>query len=133
MAKSNKKIVKEFYSSDFFNDTSAFDEYIHPDMQLFWNAKTGYNHMEITGLKEMAAEAGKSFDAVRPEITHLISNEDQVVIRFTYFVTTIEQPDTEEPMAHFMAIWEMKDGLMYRGYQMSQPAEEAKESMKSWK
>ena len=89
--------------------------------------------MEITGLKEMAAEAGKSFDAVRPEITHLISNEDQVVIRFTYFVTTIEQPDTEEPMAHFMAIWEMKDGLMYRGYQMSQPAEEAKESMKSWK
>lgn len=133
MAKSNKKIVKEFYSSDFFNDPSVFEHYLHPEMELFWNATSGYSHMDIKGLKEMVIEAGKSFHGVRPVITHLISKGDQVVIRFTYFVTTIELPEIEEPMAHFMAIWDMKDGLMHRGYQMSQQAEEAKESMKSWK
>ena len=133
MAKSNKKIVREFYNSDFFNDTSQIDNYIHPDMELFWNAKTGYSHMDIAAIKAMAAEAGKSFDTVRPDITHLISKGDQVVIRFTYYVSTIERPGKEEPIAHFMAIWELKDGLMYRGYQMSQPIEEAKEAMKPWK
>lgn len=133
MAKSKKKIVKEFYNSDFFNDTSIIDKYLHPEMKLFWNAKTGYSHMDVAALKVMTAEAGKSFDAVRAKVTHLISKGDQVVIRFTYFVTTIERPELEEPIAHFMAIWEMKDGLMYRGYQMSQPVEEDKEAMKSWK
>ena len=133
MAKSNKKIVKEFYNSDFFNDTTNLDTYLHPDMELFWNAKTGYSHMDIQGLRAMATEAGKSFETVRPQITHLISKGDQVIIRFTYFVTTIEQPENESPVAHFMAIWELKDGLMYRGYQMSQPIEEDNEAMSSWK
>lgn len=133
MAKSKKKIVKDFYKSDFFNDTSNLDTYLHPEMELYWNAKSGYSHLDINGLREMAAEAGKSFDAVRAKITHLISKGDQVVIRFTYYVTTIERPEKEDPIAHFMAIWEMKDDLMYKGYQMSQPIEEEKEAMKSWK
>ncbi|MFC4688947.1 nuclear transport factor 2 family protein [Dokdonia genika] len=133
MAKSKKKIVREFYESDFFNDTSNLDKYMHPEMELYWNAKTGYNHMDIQAVKDMATEAGKSFDAVRPQITHLLSDGDNVVIRFTYHVTTIETPEVEEPIAHFMAIWELKDGLMYRGYQMTQPIEEDKKAMKSWK
>lgn len=133
MAKSNKKIVKEFYNSDFFNDTSQLDIYMHPEMELYWNAKTGYSHMDIEAIRAMATEAGKSFDSLRPVITHLISKGNEVVIRFTYYVSTIERPGKEDPIAHFIAIWEVKDGLLYRGYQMSQPAEETKEAMQSWK
>ncbi|TVZ51068.1 nuclear transport factor 2 family protein [Dokdonia sp. Hel_I_53] len=133
MAKSNKKIVAEFYNSDFFNEPENIDKFLHPEMKLFWNAKTGYSHMDIEDIRNMAAEAGKSFDSVRPEVTHLFSKENQVTIRFTYFVTTIEQPEIELPIAHFMAIWELTDGLLHRGYQMSQPIEESKEAMKSWK
>ena len=73
MAKSKKKIVQEFYKSDFFNDTSNLDKYMHPEMELYWNAKTGYNHMDIQAVKDMATEAGKSFDAVRPRNTFYIS------------------------------------------------------------
>ena len=133
MAKSNKKIVSDFYNSDFFNESENIDKFLHPDMELYWNAGTGYSHLNINGLRNMAAEAGKSFDAVRPEITHLFSDGNQVTIRFTYFVTTIENPEKENPIAHFMAIWELKEGLLYKGYQMSQPLEEDKEAMRSWK
>lgn len=133
MAYSNKKIVSDFYESDFFNDLENINKFMHPEMEIFWNAKTGYSHLDINSLKKIATEAGKSFDAVRPEITHLFSKDNQVVIRFTYFVTTIERPEKEDAIAHFMTIWELKDGLLYRGYQMSQPIEEDKEAMKSWK
>ena len=60
----------------------------------------------------MASEAAKSFDSVRCDITHLLEEGDNVTIRFTYFVRTIENPNEEVPVAHFMAIWDIKDGQM---------------------
>lgn len=133
MAKSNKKIVKDFYSSDFFNDLSVMKEYVHPEMELFWNAKTGYSYLNYEQVEALLLESSKSFDATRTKITHLIGKGDTVTIRFTISVSTIERPEKMDPMAHFMAIWEIKDGQLYKGYQMSQPVEEDKEAMKSWK
>ena len=69
---------------------------------------------------------------MRGEITHILEDGNNVTIRYTYFVKTIENPNEEVPVAHFMAIWTIKDDLMYRGYQMSQPAEEDPEAMISY-
>ena len=132
MSKSKKKIVAEFYNSDFFNNPQILKEYLHPEMELFWNAKTGYNHLKRDAIIALAAETAKSYDGVRAEITHLIGKDNQVMIRFTYYVSTIEQPDKEEAIAHFMAIWELKDEKLYKGYQMSQPIESDEDAMKSW-
>lgn len=133
MAKSNKKIVKDFYSSDFFNDASVMKKYVHPEMELFWNAKTGYSYLNYSQVKELLAESSKSFDATRTTITHLISKGNTVTIRFTLSVSTIERPEKMDPMAHFMTIWELKDGKLYKGYKMSQPVEEDQDAMRSWK
>lgn len=133
MAKSNKKFVGDFYSSDFFNDPTVIDTFLHPEMELFWNAKSGYSHLNRTQLAGLLSESGKSFDATRVKITHLIGKGDQVTIRFTLKVSTIERPDKVDAIAHFMAIWELKDEKLYKGYQMSQPIEEDEEAMKSWK
>ena len=58
---------------------------------------------------------------------------NNVTNRFTFYVATIENPTEEMPIAHFVAIWEIKDELMYKGYQMSLPAEESPEAMISYK
>ena len=55
-----------------------------------------------------------------------------VTIRFTYYVRTIENPDEELPMAHFIAIWEVKDGKMYKGHQISQQADDSPENLDSF-
>lgn len=127
-----KKVVSDFYCSDFFNKAQQVEKYLHPEMELFWNARTGYSHMRRSDIAAVTSEASKSFDSVRCEITHLLQEGDHVTIRFTFYITTIENPTEEMPAAHFVAIWEIKDGLMYRGYQMSQPAEEAPEAMISY-
>jgi len=59
--------------------------------------------------------------------------QEQDIHIWAYFVRMIENPNEEVPVAHFMAIWEIKDNLMYRGYQMSQPAEEDQEAMISYR
>lgn len=132
MSINSKSIVRGFYTSDFFNEVENVKKYLHPEMELFWNARTGYSQMSREDIFIMASEASKSFESVRCDITHLLEEGDQVTIRFTYFVRMIEDPNEEVPVAHFMAIWEIKDGQMYRGYQMSQPAEEDKEAMISY-
>lgn len=133
MSISPKSIVSGFYTSDFFNESDNVKKYLHPEMELFWNARTGYSHMNREDILTMTSEASKSFDSVRCDITHLLEEGENVTIRFTYFVRMIEDPNEEVPVAHFMAIWKLKDGQMHRGYQMSQPVDENKEAMISYR
>jgi len=132
MISEEKNVVSEFYGSDFFSQNQQVEKYLHPEMELFWNARTGYSHMRRDDVAQVTSEAAKSFDSVRCEITHLLQEGTNVTIRFTFYITTIENPTEEVPAAHFVAIWEIKDGLMYKGYQMSQPAEEDPEAMISY-
>ena len=127
-----KEIVKGFYTSDFFNENDNVTKYLHPDMQLYWNARTGYEQMDRDQVIAVTKESAKSFETVRCAITHLLAEGNEVTIRFTFYVSTIENPNEETPLAHFIAIWEIKDGQMYRGYQISQPVEEAPDAMQSY-
>jgi len=47
MSTNGKNIVSSFYTSDFFNETENVKKYLHPEMELFWNARTGYSHMGL--------------------------------------------------------------------------------------
>jgi len=130
---SAKQIVQDFYTSDFFNDTSNIEKYLHKDAELHWNASSGYAHFKKDQMHLVFSEAGKSFDEVRCGITHLLEDGDTASIRFTYFAKTIESPQEEIPLGHFIAIWEVKDGLLYKGFQMSQQPEDSPEALDSFK
>ncbi|WGK64423.1 nuclear transport factor 2 family protein [Croceiramulus getboli] len=133
MKSTAKQIVEGFYKSNFFNDPELLEKYVHPDVELYWNAATGFSKMTYSDLDRMITEMSKSFISLRPSITHVLQDGDQVAIRYTYYVRTIENPDEEMVIIHFIAIWELKDGKMYRGYQISQPADEDPENLEAYK
>ncbi|MFI8379791.1 nuclear transport factor 2 family protein [Leeuwenhoekiella sp. NPDC079379] len=124
MSKSAKDLVRGLYESDFFNDSSVLKQYLHKDAELYWNASTGFSKMTYKDITEMSSEMGKSFISLRSSITHLLADKDQVTIRLTYYIKTVENPEEEVGIIHFIAIWELKDGLLYRGYQISQPSDQ---------
>ncbi|MDP5045060.1 nuclear transport factor 2 family protein [Leeuwenhoekiella sp. W20_SRS_FM14] len=124
MSKSAKDLVRGLYESDFFNDSSVLKQYLHKDAELYWNASTGFSKMTYKDITEMSSEMGKSFISLRSSITHLLADKDQVSIRLTYYIKTVENPEEEVGIIHFMAIWELKDGLLYKGYQISQPSDQ---------
>lgn len=127
MSKDHKEVVRNFY-----NDFPVVDQYLHPDTVLYWNSSSGFHKMDSEAIKEMARELARAFHSLRLEASHLLSDGKIVTIRFTYFVKTIENEDEELPMAHFMAIWELKDGKLYRGHQMSQQANDSPENLSSF-
>lgn len=127
MSENIKDIVRDFYS-----EFPAIEKYIHPDTLLYWNSSSGFQRMDSEDIKKMATELARAFHSLRLESSHLLSDGNFVTIRFTYFVKTIENEEEELPMAHFIAIWEVKNGKLYRGHQISQQANDSPENLNSF-
>ena len=129
---SPKEVVKAFYESDFANDSHIISKYIHEECQLHWNSSTGYRVKDYEGLVAFFKNINATYNSLKTEISHLLQDENQVTIRYTVFVSTIEDPENELPLANFISIWEVKDGKLYRGYEISQVADDNIESYKSF-
>ena len=132
MSKSAKEIVRRFYLSDVLNDKSVLEKYFHPDLELLWNSTNGLTIMNHEDLVNYFTEMRRSYDDLRVEVSHLLEDGDYVTVRYKYYIKTIENPDEELGIAHFMAIWEVKDGKIYRVHQISQPVTENDDTKASY-
>lgn len=127
-----KECVEKFYTLNFHNKNETIKNYLHPDAELFWNSSTGFHKLKFQDVWNMSMEFTRAFESLRADVSHLLVEDDMVTIRFTYHVRTIENPDEEFPMAHFIAIWQMKDGKMFKGHQISQQADDCPENLNSF-
>jgi len=132
MSRTEKDLVKEFYESDFMHEIEDLSNYLHSDCELHWNSSNGLTILNYDDVVKLLKEAVKSYVSIRGEISHLLQDANYVTVRYTYFAKTIERPEKDEAIAHFVTIWEMKDGRMYKGYQMSQLADEDPKNVQSY-
>ena len=128
----SKALVKAFFSSNYFEDKTIFETYLHEDFELHWNNTQGFIKLDKEDFKTMLIEVLQSFTSLEYSLTHLIAEDDKVCMRYTYYFKTIEQPDEVQILGHFMALWEIKDSKLYRCYQISQPSSDSKENMESY-
>lgn len=115
-----KEFVQKFYKSDALIDSEILKTYLHPDVILEWNSSKGFIQMDYGSILEMANELSRAYVRSKVRISHIISEDDLVSVRYSHFVKTIENPREEMLLAHFSTIWQIKDDKLYRGYQMSQ-------------
>jgi len=132
MSTSAKDIVKSFYRTDILKDESIIETYFHKEIELFWNSADGLNILHYEDLAGFFAEARRSYNDLRIEVSHVLEDEGHVTIRYKYYIRTMENPDEELGIAHFICIWEVKDGKLYRGYQVSQPATDKDDTTESY-
>lgn len=129
---SPKEIVKSFYESDLVHGIDFLSKYFHRDCLLHWNSSSGYRVMDYEGLTSFFQNIATSYSSINAQISHLLQDDNQVTIRYTMFVNTIEDPENELALANFISIWEIKDGKLYRGYEISQVADDNIDSYKSF-
>ncbi|RED45321.1 SnoaL-like protein [Winogradskyella eximia] len=121
---SAKEVVKAFYESDMANDANVVSEFFHKDCELHWTSSQGFVLLNYKEIKDFFKGTRQSYNSLRFEFTHLIESNEFVTTRHTLFGKTIENPESEVILAHFSAIWEVKDGKLYRGFEISLPADE---------
>lgn len=132
MSLSAKEIVRNFYKADFLKGKDALKEFFHPDLVLIWNSNDGLTIMNNNDLLDFFDEIRRNYQDLRIEVSHLLEDGPHVTIRYKYYIRTIENPDEELGIAHFIAIWEVKDGKMYKGYQVSQPVTDLDDTTESY-
>lgn len=128
---SSKKVVKHYYELDLAKDEDAISHF-HKDCQLYWNSSKGFTVMNYDEIDNMIKEIQKSYLSFKYRLSHLLEDGKNVTARYTIYVIPIEDPDEEQPLAHFISIWEVKKGKLFKGYEISQLADEDPASLKSF-
>ena len=132
MNKNPKQIVKDFYKSDILEDNTVMERFFHPDLELYWNSPLGLTIMKYQDVVKFFEEIRRSYVDLRVEVSHLLSDENHITIRYKYYVRTMENPDEELGIAHFMSILEIKDDKIFRAYQVSQPVTDKDDTNESY-
>jgi hypothetical protein len=117
-------IVKNFYDSDLANDETIVAKYFHKECELHWNSSHGYMLLKYNDIVTFFEGTRKAYNSLRFDFSHVLKEEQFVTSRYTLFANTIENPDEEVALAHFIAIWEVKDEKLYRCHEMSQQADQ---------
>ncbi len=117
---SAKEIVLKFYKSEALINSEILKDFLHPDILIDWNSSRGFIQMNYDDLMDLSNKLGKAYVRSKVRINHIIVEKDMVSVRYSHFVKTVENPREEMLLAHFMAIWVVKDGKLFRCYQMSQ-------------
>ena len=128
----SKQLVKAFYDSDLANNLDALDMYLHKDCKLHWHSSQGFKVLNLNQIKETFKDVYKSYNSLRMQISHMFEEGNSVVTRYTIFGRTIETNEDEQPLAHFITIWQIKDNKLHSGYEISQPADISEESLKTF-
>lgn len=115
-----KELILDFYKSDVILRKDEIKEFLHPDLVIEWNSTKGFVLLNYQDVLNLTDELSKAYVRSKMRITHIIEEGTMVSVRYSHFVKTIENPREEMLLAHFFVIWEIKDGKLYRGYQMSQ-------------
>lgn len=119
-----KELVENFYCC-FYTNPDNLAEYLHPEVQLSWHSSSGSSQMDFDAISALTHDMAGSYESLRTDMKKVIQEDGKIAVHFTYHVKTIENPDEEMALANFMAIWEIKDGKLFRGYQISQLADDA--------
>lgn len=117
-----KKIVQNFYKSDAIINPEIFRAYLHPEAIVEWHSSKGLLVLNQQEILDFTSNMSKAYTRSKARITHILQEGSSVSVRYEHFVKTIENPREEMLLAHFFAIWEIKDNLLFRGFQMSQLA-----------
>ena len=127
-----KDIVRSFYELDLATESDVM-RFFHQDCKLHWNSSKGFLEMSFADIKKMLDDVRKSYVSFKYKLSHLLGDDDTVTARYTVYVVPIEKAEEdEEPLAHFISIWEIKDGKFYRGYEISQMADENPASLNTF-
>jgi len=132
MTRKPKEVIRDFYRSDILEDESVLERYFHPDLVLIWNSANGLTIMNYEDIINFFEEIKRSYNDLKVEISHLLADGPHVTIRYKYYVRTMENPDEELGIAHFIAIFEVKDDKIFRGYQVSQPVTDKDDTTESY-
>jgi hypothetical protein len=117
-----RNIVQEFYEPNVLLQPDRVAQLLHPEVILDWRSSTGHSQLNYDALLKISQSLGAAYLQFRCPIDQILVDKNEVSVRYVNYAKTIENKHEEHVLGYFMVQWEIRDGLLYRGFQISQPA-----------
>ncbi len=115
-----KQIIEEFYQSGAAFHPERIAAHLHAEVLLDWHSSKGFLQLNREALINMATDMHRNYEHATVAIQSIVAQGNTVALRYDQYAQTIENPSDEMLLGRFFAFWELRDGKLFRGYQMSQ-------------
>lgn len=111
-----KQFITDYYHT--LRNPEEVRKFLHPNLRIEWYSVRGFIELDGDEVVRFAKQFGSNYATLRLEITHIIAEGNSVSVRYINYVTTDDDP-FERALTQSVAIWELQDNKLYRGYIMS--------------
>ena len=117
----NREKIEFLYKEDGIRDKQFLNTLIHDDFRLEWDSSSGNSILDKNFILNLSEVININYEISYFEISHLIEENNQIVVKYNHKVATIENPKEIMLIAKVVAIWSFQEGKIIDGYQISKP------------
>jgi hypothetical protein len=118
----NREKIEFLYKEDGIRDKQFLNALIHDDFKLEWDSSSGNTILDKNFILNLSDEINANYEISYFEISHLIEENNQLVVKYNHKVATIENPKEIMLIAKVVAIWTFQDEKIINGYLISKPS-----------
>ncbi|MCU4189263.1 hypothetical protein M9Q43_08815 [Flavobacterium sp. HXWNR29] len=117
----NREKIEFLYKEDGIRDKQFLNTLIHDDFRLEWDSSSGNSILDKNFILNLSEVINTNYEISYFEISHLIEENNQIVVKYNHKVATIENPKEIMLIAKVVAIWSFQEGKIMDGYLISKP------------
>ena len=117
----NKEKIEFLLKEEGIRDKKFLDSLIHESFKLEWDSSTGNSILDKQFILNISDVINSNYEISYFEISHLIEDENKIVVKYNHKVATIENPKEIMLIAKVVAIWTFEEGKIIDGYLISKP------------
>ena len=118
----NKEKIEFLLKEEGIRDKQFLNTLIHENFKLEWDSSTGNSVLDKQFILNISDVINSNYEISYFEISHLIEDENKIVVKYNHKVATIENPKEIMLIAKVVAIWTFEDGKIIDGYLISKPS-----------
>ena len=117
----NRENIEFLFKEDGMRNKDFLNNLFHEDFELEWDSSFGNSISDKSFILNFSDEINKNYEISYFEISHLIEENNQIVIKYNHKVATIENPIELMIITKAVAIWTFEEGKITNGYLISKP------------
>ncbi|SHJ23029.1 nuclear transport factor 2-like protein [Flavobacterium haoranii] len=116
------QIIERLYDLDGLRDVDFLESIIADEFTFEWDSSQEKRVMSKSDIVALAHELKNNYHLSKTTVLDKVVTDSKIVVSYLHHVATIENPKELFTVARIIVIWDIENGQLIKGYQISKPA-----------
>lgn len=116
-----EQIAERLYLLDGIRDADFLNSILSDKFEFEWDSSQGLSRMNKDEIIKYVQELKENYHTSKVSILDQIITENKIAVRYLHHVSSIENPNELFTIAKIFVFWDIENGKIINGYQMSKP------------